>query len=215
MLLLVFTACKKDDDKNPSDNKGNTASTISAFDYLPTTKGSYWIFETYKVDKNGIETTNGEIDSCYITGDTMINGVKYIGYYNFSPHEPNKTTYLANFNGELKNNFGMVYYDTKDFSRVLGKSYYTLSIDTLFLATRTAREFNNVISVPAGNFSNSIQHNLTIDVHPKFQEPNKPNSVTEETHYEKKVGPVKQQYYFFSNRDVVNEWRLIRYHIAP
>lgn len=217
MMLLAFTACKKDDDNSPNDKTGNdTLPTIepSAFDYLPNTKGSYWEYEYYFIRKDG-KRLRGTNMRCYVTGDTLINGVKYVGYHNFSLYDYNTTIYLANFNGQLRNNYGMVYFDiNKPEERKVGGSAYTIP-DTIYTTTRFAKKVDSTVSVPAGAFSDIILHKYVLAMNPDIYNPNMPKPVTEENFFAKGVGPIKQEFYIFHSDSERREWLLVDYHIAP
>lgn len=216
MLLLAFSACKKDD-TNPTDNtnKGDTTPIAkpSAFDYLPNTKGSYWEYETYFIRNDGKRARGNNI-KCYVTGDTLIDGITYTGYYNFSPHNYKTTVYLANFNGQLRNNYGMVYFNVnKPQKTIVGGSAYTIP-DTIYTTTRSAEKVDTTISVPAGSFSDMILHKYLLAMNPKIYNPDMPVPVTEENYFAKGVGMVKQEYYEFHSHGDRREWLLVDYHIA-
>ncbi len=78
--LLSLIACRKDDDAPPPPPVN---AVESAYDYMPAESGSYWIYETYYVDSNGIgEQGNfagmrAAIDSVYLAKDSVINGAQY------------------------------------------------------------------------------------------------------------------------------------------
>ena len=81
-LLLCISACKKD------DKITNFYPPAVTHHYSPLTVGSYWIYEHFDLDTNGVETANSQTDSVYVSRDTVIGGKTYaivVGSY-FNPY---------------------------------------------------------------------------------------------------------------------------------
>ncbi len=66
LLLLILSACQKDDE-------GITPPIASNLNYSQLKVGNYWIYERYRLDTNGVETSLNITDSSYIEKDTVIN----------------------------------------------------------------------------------------------------------------------------------------------
>ncbi len=67
LLMICFSSCKKDPDTTPIQ-PGTPPPTGYT---IPLTTGSYWIYERFNLDTNGVETVIA-VDSSYISGDTII-----------------------------------------------------------------------------------------------------------------------------------------------
>lgn len=140
ICALFLLSCKKD--KAPSTPTANTS--------IPTTVGSYWIYECNDRDVNGVITPMGITDTIRIVGDTLIGGNTFITYegtfYGYNPtrwYHRDSSGYVINQNSEIQyttlNN-----YDTL-FSNVESNVY---TIDRIMFPTN-----GTTISVPAGNFN--------------------------------------------------------------
>ncbi len=71
--MFFLSACKKcpDPQPEPPPSPGSTRP----YNY-PLTIGSYWIYERFNLDTNGVEAVVS-VDSSYISGDTVIGGNTY------------------------------------------------------------------------------------------------------------------------------------------
>src|SRR4029079_7486399 len=71
----AFSACKKDD-ADPPPEIPPTPLSISSFSRLDS--GNYWVYEERHVDSLDVPlSTVVNLDSLYVTGDTVLDGVEY------------------------------------------------------------------------------------------------------------------------------------------
>jgi hypothetical protein len=69
-FILLNNACKKED----KDDR----EIFYFSDYFPLEEGNFWIYRTYRVNRNGqVESIRSFHDSIYIKGDTLINGLMH------------------------------------------------------------------------------------------------------------------------------------------
>nr|MBK9652361.1 hypothetical protein [Bacteroidota bacterium] len=78
LVSLMVISCKKD--KTTETNPVITESTNYKFQ-LPLAIGNYWVYETVEVDSNGTAVPYGNLDSCYVSGDTLIGNKTYFKLY--------------------------------------------------------------------------------------------------------------------------------------
>lgn len=111
LSLLAVVSCRKDD-----DGGGTPAKQETVLSYMPGAPGSYWIYESYRVDSNGKGNPGSEfsgipyIDSVYQGTDTTINGHSWKRL--MRPDDPggnryrpyyyrDSANYLLDFTGEI------------------------------------------------------------------------------------------------------------------
>lgn len=103
IFALIFTACKKDEILLQEYE----LITPNNF-HTPDKVGTYWIYQWYSIDSNGVETPYQNTDSVFVHGDTNINGKTYIflegtqlggGY--FSQLQRDSSGYIVNVNGDV------------------------------------------------------------------------------------------------------------------
>lgn len=71
LVAIVFaTACKKDD-------QGTENPNTSAQFNVPSTIGSWWVYDWYSIDTTGAETQTSLRDSVFIARDTLVRGQRY------------------------------------------------------------------------------------------------------------------------------------------
>lgn len=137
---LLFLSCKKD--KAPIISSTNNS--------IPTTVGSYWIYDCNNRDVNGNITAMGVTDTVRIIGDTLIGGHTFITYegthYGTGPFR----WYHRDSSGYIIDNNSKIQYTTVNFNDTL-LSYIesgTYQFDWVmkpFAGSQTA--------VPAGSFN--------------------------------------------------------------
>jgi hypothetical protein len=108
--VVALAACNK-------NNSEDELSPVQTPDYMQLKIGNYWVYEKYTIDSDGIENPIwGETDSSIITGDTMIDNIKY--YKKLSVNQEHMS-YLRNSNGYLVNLEGEVLFSENDFSNII------------------------------------------------------------------------------------------------
>lgn len=144
--MISFSSCKKDNDE--------TAAPVPVsenIDYTPYATGNYWVYERYRIDTNGIETPLGIYDSCYVSGDTIVNGNQYFilvkpDYLSGDNEEyllRDSLDYLIDLAGEIQ-------FSSTDFTSVFNSTIITAGIGDTVAAVQTKMENKDVTyTVPA------------------------------------------------------------------
>lgn len=205
--LMAFVSCKKDKIEDPNSTPGTQLEFKT-----PKTVGSYWVYQRYQIDENGIETLLPEKDSIYVYGDTTINNLKYTIYKGNKFGQSNYTSIERDSSGYIVNHKGGILYSYTKFNDTIDAGsagqmwdWYTTMI-------------NNIqVEVPVGTF-NAIESRETY-----FKSSGEPaNNCGDEFFtlskwYTKDIGKIKAQYGYIS--EIMNckykEARLIEYYNAP
>ena len=204
ILLIFISSCKKDEDVI-------CPPTPEPLNYMPLAIGNYWIYETYRVDTNGVETNLNYHDSIVITRDTMINNETFYvveGTYRPFHSQWGVIRIIKNDNGNLINHLGDTILPATNFTDLYREHYeITGNNDTLF--HRSFRMFDHTydVTVPAGTFP-------IVDfmgTYTMFQNiPNTPNPRLVHNYYAENVGKVKETYFYMSSPSI-HEIRLTNY----
>ena len=76
MLIATLASCKKEKEDDFTPSASRATLPISMFSYL--VPGNYWVYERRQVDSLDVPmTANVYIDSLFVTGDTLLNGITY------------------------------------------------------------------------------------------------------------------------------------------
>jgi hypothetical protein len=142
ILLVAFQSCK-DDNELPT----SSSSSIN----LVTTSGSYWVYDWFEIDSNGVETKKGMRDSIFISGDTLINSKTYIKYDGVQFDKFNNRL-LRDSAGFIVNQNGLVLWGT-----TVSQLSEHSTVD--FTVTSKMTSLNESISVPAGTFNTVLKTN--------------------------------------------------------
>ena len=198
LAMLVFS-CKDDD---------TTTGPIPATDYFPLTTGSYWVYDWYTIDTDGVETLYGRTDTVKVTGDTMLNGFEYAIVEGTSLGSK-----FINFYRDSSGYLGDAWSETPEFVTTLD---HDLGQDTIrfgevlaFWKSQSMEAELETVSVPAGTFESCLVkvqtlHPLEFDIQAGVR--------TYPFHYAKGVGLVKYRTSFLSSFDYL-ESRLVEYNI--
>lgn len=172
--------------------------------------GNYWIYEIFNVDSNGVSSTTNTFDSCYISGDTMINGKKY--YFRDGQNS------LSTSRGALRDSLycivsftGEIVFSSSDFSSIFNSYYITAGVnDTITFVSCKMADANFLVNPPAGTFT-TINYQATYSMYPGWQANGNPR--IRNTRYAENIGIVTETLQFFSSNPNYQEKRLIRYHL--
>lgn len=214
LLMAVATlalACQK----NESDQE---IPEIPKTSYIPLTIGSYWVYQEYNVDSNGVETEQNRKDSITVIGDTLINGLNYgmlneykinlTGIINFD------TVYVRDSSGYMVYKDGTIFFSSINFTDTLNQGIqYQGNVDSsevLYSYSYMMEMPDDPITIPIGTFE-VLNYKGTIISNDNLPFPN-PRYI--DTYYADGVGRVMlSTFYFTSNLGVKK--RLIEYFIAP
>lgn len=201
LLIVTFVSCKKETEE-PSCPGPTPAATPVANNYFKLAVGNYWVYETYKIDTNGVETlTTVGSDSSYVSGDTTWNGNTYYMLFDFLG-----TTWLRDSAGFMVDTTGQVYFTNAVFNLPVAFTYYGGNIgynEKMTVSTPVS------VTVPAGTFS---CYDWKITAH--LTDPAYQWGAIRYSHdyYSEGTGKVKQVFFFYSQPDTY-ERRLVRYHV--
>lgn len=197
LLFLGVSSCKKDKDETPAPAPEAPATS----NYCPLTIGSYWIYDRFNLDTNGVETYVST-DSCYISHDTVIGGNTYAVVHGgpistFDYMRRDSSGYLVDQNGE-------VFFSSTNFTDTIN----TLTIPG-YLVTYSKMQPAASITVPAGTYSAYECLSTTNITQPGYLW-----DTTRYTHhwYADNVGLVYDSFFFLSSPNYVIR-KLVRYHI--
>lgn len=201
LLIFVVTicSCKKEKDEIPTPATPSTPATTNCF---PLTTGSYWIYERFNLDTNGVETVVS-VDSSYISGDTVIAGNTFsifVGdllgptYLNF---RRDSSGYLVDQNGTIRGS-NTNFTDTLWSGSISGSGdfYYKMIPGTSLsvpAGTFTAFDYLGAITITQVGYPWDTSRNI-------------------HTYFADGIGLIRETTYFLSSPNYIGR-RLLRYNI--
>jgi hypothetical protein len=152
VLLLIFCACKKE------ENKTESPTVIPKSVYTPLDSGNYWIYQQSNIDTDNVETINQNIDSVVVSKDTLINGKQYFVFEDFVLQPGGIVSsvsreFLRDSSGYLVSETGRIYFYEDDFSDTLHFETFVVSGDTLYQIAYKMEKVTVAVTVPAGSFN--------------------------------------------------------------
>lgn len=208
ILLIFISSCKKDEDvicpPTPEPQ----------LNYMPLAIGNYWLYETYRVDTNGVETNLNYHDSIVVTRDTIINNDTF--YIVEGTYRPFHTQWgviriIKNDNGNLVNHLGDTILPATNFTDTFRKHYEIIgNNDTLFYRSFKMIDPTYDVTVPAGTFP-IVDYRGTYTTYQNI--PNVPNPRYVHNYYAENVGKVKETYHYMSSPQTM-EIRLTKYFVV-
>jgi hypothetical protein len=204
-LTLAIASCKKDE---PIQCELPTSPSFE----VPSTAGSYWIYEWVKIDTNGIETPMNTVDTVQIIGDTVIDNNACVIYTGTSLGVPMQPSFRRDSSGYIVDQNGFVFYSYLNFTDQIRTGstpglwdWYTKMID-----------HPTEITVPVGSFKTIEHQQYFHDAQGGTITQCNQDYVTFGTWYASGVGEVKRTTTYFSAMDACSwylEKRLVEYHI--
>ena len=197
-----------------SCHKENTGNQAPEPDFVQLNTGNYWIYSFYKVDTNGVETLLPDTDSAYISGDTLINGIRYFikitGDFPLKESDAmpmySQKTFLRDSSGYLVNEVGFILFARDNFSTVIR----TDTIEGLLWSEYRMTGKDSLVAVPAGNFNTRTMAVAYYPLNPDY-----PWGVRRTVNvYGEGVGLIKYTYALYSQPSYY-EARLLRYSVNP
>ncbi len=198
-LLLGFYSCKKEKDESPVP----TTSASTTANYCPRTVGSYWIYDTYNLDTNGVETFVST-DSTYISNDSVIGGNSYSVFHG-SAMLPGNIYCRRDSSGYFIDQYGGSYFSATNFTDTLRTTTvpgFLVSYAKMVLPAAS-------ITVPAGTY-NTYDCMVTTNI----VQPGYLWDTTRYTHhyFADGVGQIYETMFFLSSPNYIVR-KLVRYHI--
>ena len=147
--MLLFSCTKKEASVQGTNPSNPPSLTYSISDYTKLTPGNYWIYQEVTIDTLNNITALPGFDSCYIKGDTVINGNSYAIMVNLPPTATNSETYLRDSASFLVNNHGGLLFTCVDFNAILYKD----SVPNQFTLTYSVSSTPSTVLTPMGTYS--------------------------------------------------------------
>jgi hypothetical protein len=147
--MLLFSCSKKEASVQGTNPSNPPAPTYSISDYTKLTPGNYWVYQEVTIDTLNNITALPGLDSCYIKGDTVINGNSYAIMVNMPPTAPNSETYLRDSASFLVNNHGGLLFTCADFNTI----FYKDSVPNQFTLTYSVSSTPSTVLTPMGTYS--------------------------------------------------------------
>ncbi len=199
LIAFAFYSCRKTEDVVPV-NPPSTAVAVS--NNYPLSLGSYWIYERFNMDTNGVETTL-YIDSTYISGDSIIHGDTFsviVGDI-FGPTDINVRRDSSRY---LVDQFGTIFCSNTNFTDTLLSGSVPGHADFYYKMMPAT-----TIVVPAGSFA-ACDYLGTVNITMVGY----PWDTSRNIHfyYADNVGLIRETTYFFSSPNYIGR-KLLRYHI--
>jgi len=142
LSILFLFSCKKDEIITVPQVEVKTG-------YFQASPGSYWIYDWFEIDSNGVETQLGILDTIQNIGTTVLNNKTYIERTSSCFAYKTANIFLRDSMGYVVNSSGEILYSYTDFSDTLT----TGSIAPLQVIWHK-RMFDNVpVNVPVGSFT--------------------------------------------------------------
>lgn len=197
-IAIAIFACKKDEDNNDGDK------TIPRVTAMPLAVGNYWVYEVFRVDSDGVATSQNQFDTTRITGTTVVNGHTYFMFDNYPD------AYGISTQVNLRDSVGYLitpnndkYYAEADYTSTL--AYATSTVPNYTISTKMDWK-DHTHSVPTGTYTNTGTFLSTINI----TEPNYPWNTQRNAYtvFAKDVGIIKRRYFFFNSPDYI-ELRLV------
>ncbi len=149
LILLLSSSCKKDEIIESPD-----PMTETPLRYTPMRIGDYWIYENFKVDTLGNDSSLQIMDSVYISNDTVIDGSTYYvlrgTHYPVHQRPGEILQILRESNGELINSVGKIIFSSINNRDTLDSHYLINHSDTLYFTYNKMASTPTQITVPSG-----------------------------------------------------------------
>lgn len=155
-LNFLFSSCKKEEDSS------QTGNTITASDYFPLSVGSYWIYDVYQIATDGSETKHPNLDSVYISSDTLIDGHIYSVFKSDSRLFPDQV--FRDSSGYLIGPSGHIAFAPNNSEPILSTRTEFIGPDTFYVYTNRMEKVAQAVSVPAGLFTPQLLLRQTYEV---------------------------------------------------
>jgi hypothetical protein len=206
-MLLILFACEK---------KDNNASLKDSASYFPITQGSYWVYDTYKIDSAGNETVYSKNDTMRIIGDTTFeNGNDYsIMYGKYMLNTKKKKSFYRDSSGYTINDKGNVVVYPKDYTSKFNLEYPVWS-DSLIYYYNMLEDYLSTIKINVNTVDELLNFKLFIF---RIADDKESEICTLNNLFAKDIGRVVHQITYLHGDETSKtyyEARLVDYYIAP
>jgi hypothetical protein len=202
----IVTSCKKDEEQKPTPNGPNLTSVSN---YSKLKSGNYWVYQRFNNDG----TPTAIYDSCYVSGDTLINGKNYVKFV--KPSFTNPNIYELSFQRDsldyLIDEKGKILFSPSD-KVTLFENFVELfnATDTIDRVITKMDDPIETVTVPAGTFA-TLNAKTTYYMYPDFQQSGAIR--VRNKRYAAGVGIVVETLPLYLATSNYTERRLVRYHI--
>lgn len=206
VLAMAFVACNKNDDATPVIKPKDP-------NYFPLSIGSYWVYNTYKIDSLGNEELYSQNDTTRIIGDTMINKNTYKIY---SGHLYSSTSvykiYYRDSSRYIISDEGNIIFSSDNFTDTITSELIPNTGNPQWHLYSKMDMHNSITTLEAGTFDSLLIRNLYIEY--LMENPCITRSLT--SLYAPNVGKIVEQIAFIGellNTKCYYEKRLVSYYI--
>ncbi len=205
--MLGLWACEKSSDDA-------TPPVVKEPNYFPLTTGSYWVYNTYRIDSLGNEELLRENDTTTVIGDTLINGNTFkIFYGSLYGSSIKREQYYRDSSDYIVSPYGTIVFSSVNFTDTLYSGFDPDTDDPMIFKYTKMENYNSLVTIPAGEFDSIL--NCPITVH--FLK-NQNNLIGKNDYlYAPNVGRILHQYFYISQYEMRKEYqerRLVDYYIA-
>lgn len=205
-IMLIIIACKKEN--TPTQPTGSVEADTAT--YLPLKVGNYWVYQVYDKTRDGAAIATERIDSCFVSGDTLINDQTFFNL-RFISDVANNTlgsdNWLRDSAGTITTMSRQVVFTNRNRDAFAAKIVIQTGDDTTAIHSRFIRPEYTATTVPAGIFS-------TVNVVDSFRLFAPYNySIVYEQKFGKEIGIVSQDLRSGNTDSIFKERRLLRYHL--
>jgi len=213
LIMGILMSCSKDDDEEIVDSTPTTPEP-QEISYMPAGEGSYWVYDTYKIDPSGDQTIQSQNDTVFALGDTIISGHTYDIYYG-KPNPINLPgyTYLRDSSGYILSSTGSIILSNTNFTDVL-QIRRVPDQNPLFSYVSKMEPHYSLYDVPAGLFLNLLNRRVTF-YHLDGGDSTLVGAVN--NYFAPNVGPITRTIFYtgqFLTNQIYYEDRLVAYNIA-
>jgi hypothetical protein len=221
LAALLFFSCKKKKAEPEEEAPASAATTYPQF--MPFKTGNYWIYERFRVEKNGSSSSLNNFDSVYVEKDTVIQGSSWWKIrrfdYIYSQHQvlflKDSLHYIVQQNASPG---PRVKFSSEDFQTIWYDNYQIVEdqanqVNDTICHIRTKMDEKDLsVTTKAGAFFTSDMK-IEYLMFPKYTPPGISSSRYMHNRFAKSVGLVIESEPFFVTADYQTERRLIRYHL--
>lgn len=144
-LLFSIVSCRKETNQAPYNPIAPTAPI------LRTGTGSYYIYDIFKVDSNGLSTPYGRPDTIRIVGDSVINGNTYVHLYDTWFNIGTRHLFFRDSSGHVVDAQGVIHWANRNLpDTTVYQDYNSLVITYAF------GRGNQPFQLPAGKVNGTL-----------------------------------------------------------